>query len=430
MNLASTFGAPSRSRMRFARLLGLLTLLLFGLPANAGYFQWDMVELPVSSGASCGNGTPYRFFVNRTPFSRNTVVMYEGGGACWDQASCLGKGKLSASNPNGVAPDYLNKLDTAFFGLITPFTARLHPFDRVRTQNWNIVYLPYCTGDVHTGSALHVYTDSDPAHPRVQFHRGQANVNGAAQWLRTNIGRPGELLLTGFSAGGTGATATYGLMRDALQPGRSSLLADSGPLFWAPRGAPPAQAPSLLLHNRVRQAWGLDSAGGVLASFSGRAGFDPNNFGSVVPALALSYPNDRFTYALFQADGTFSAFSYEKFYPEIAHAPDDGTRKAMTNQRWRYDIGQWLPLLNQHTNIGYHFPFWRFLNDSHCLTIVDFSGTGIEERGIGSIKPVVDNTLDRSAAPMRNYETDNFWDYLRPVNPIQYLITALRNLFG
>jgi hypothetical protein len=59
--------------------------LLTGLAAHAAYFKWETVELPASSGATCGNGTPYRFFVNRTPFTSKTVVMFEGGGACWDR---------------------------------------------------------------------------------------------------------------------------------------------------------------------------------------------------------------------------------------------------------------------------------------------------------------------------------------------------------
>ena len=64
----------------------------FPVMVHAAYFKWETVELPASSGASCGNGTPYRFFVNRTPFTSKTVVIFEGGGACWDQNACLGKG--------------------------------------------------------------------------------------------------------------------------------------------------------------------------------------------------------------------------------------------------------------------------------------------------------------------------------------------------
>lgn len=409
----------------------LMTLAGAALPAiaQAGFFQWDMVELDVNTGAACGNGTPYRFFVNRTPFSHNMVVVYEGGGACWDQQACLGVGSLSASNPDGIPPDYMQHLDTtAARGLVTAFSSRLDPFQAAPTQSWNIVYMPYCTGDVHTGSAIKVYADSDPAHPRVEYHQGQANIRGAAAWLRASLGRPNQLLLTGFSAGGVGATATYPLMRDALAPtAKSQLLADSGPLYPAQRGGSSAQYPSLPMHTTIRDAWGLDTAGGLITTFAGLAGFDPDNLGSINGALATRYPRDRFGYMLFQQDGNFSAFSYEKFYPEIANEPDPDKRAALLNQLWRQDIAQWMPVLASQPNIGYHIAFWREFNDSHCLTIADWSGTGIEEVGLLSIAPFVDNILARDAAPLRNYETDQVSDYSRPVSRF---LTWLGQFFG
>ncbi|CAN5499603.1 pectin acetylesterase-family hydrolase [soil metagenome] len=407
----------------------LLLVALSALPAfaQAGYFQWDVVTLPASSGASCGNGTPYRFFVNRTPFTRNTTVLYEGGGACWDQAACEGQGPLHAANPNGIPTDYMQRLDTqAVFGLVTPFSARLDPFQAAPTQSWNMVFLPYCTGDVHTGSAMRIYSDSNPAAPRVQFFRGQANVRAAAAWLRANLGKPNDLLITGFSAGGVGASATYSLMRDALAPtGRSQLLADSGPLMPAPRSATPAQAPSLLLHNTIRDAWGLDTPAGLVTSFAGLAGFDVNDMGSIVPALAVRYPKDRFGYLLFQQDATFSGFSYAKFYPEIAVAAvtDPALYAKLLNERWRYDIGKFRTVLDGQANIGYHMAFFRPFNNSHCLTIVDWSGTGIEEVGLPTIAPFVDNILARGPAPLRNYETDNTSDLTRPVSWVLALVT-------
>jgi len=97
--------------------LAALSACVLPLAASAGYFQWEAVELPASTGASCGNGSPYRFFVNRTPFTTKTVVIFEGGGACWDQNACAGKGEgplglsiLSASNPNGVPADYMTNI--------------------------------------------------------------------------------------------------------------------------------------------------------------------------------------------------------------------------------------------------------------------------------------------------------------------------------
>ncbi|RYI86056.1 MAG: hypothetical protein EON47_22800, partial [Acetobacteraceae bacterium] len=242
--------------MRALPSISLALGLTFASAAHALY-TWETVTLPASSGASCGNGTPYRFFVNTALLTKNLVVEIEGGGACWDQRACEGQGPLSANNPDGIGADYMISLATTAAGLVAPFTTRLNAIQPVRTQSWNQAFLPYCTGDVHTGAKLHVYDDADASRPRVQYHRGQANVRAAAAWLRTRLGRPEQLLITGFSAGGVGATANYIVLRDALAPtGRASLIADSGPLFPAPRGGTAAQYPSLPLHNRIRTAWG------------------------------------------------------------------------------------------------------------------------------------------------------------------------------
>ena len=406
-------------------------LLALATPwAAAGYFQWDMVELPAASGASCGNGTPYRIFVNRTPLTKNTVLMYEGGGACWDQNACLGIGPLSAANPDGIPPDYLQQFNSAAYGLVTPFSSRNNPFQQVQTQSWNIVYVPYCTGDVHSGSKVAVYDDVDPTKPRTQYHRGQANIRAAAQWLRDNLGQPKDLVLTGFSAGGVGSTVTYSIVRDILQPtGKASLLADSGPLMQAPRGGSNVQYPSLPLHEKIRTAWGLDEEGGLISQYAGTLPtFDPDNLGSVSGALAQKYPNDRFSFMAFQADAIFSAFSYEKFYPDIPGAPNDLVRRERLLARWQPDLAMWAADLQLYSNVAYHVPFFRNVNSSHCLTIIDFSGTGIEEVGIASITPFIDTTLDRGAV-MRTVEADQVSDYFRPLSAAVKLFKLLTRFF-
>ena len=53
--------------------------------------------------------------------------------------------------------------------------------------------------------------------------------------------------------------------------------------------------------------------------------------------------------------------------------------------------------------MSFHVPYFRNVNQSHCLTIIDFSGTGIESAGVASVGSFVDNVLDRGA-PMRNVE--------------------------
>lgn len=398
--------------------------------AHAGYFQWEAVELPASSGASCGNGTPYRFFVNRTPFTSKTVVMFEGGGACWDQAACKGGTLLDAVNPDGIPANYMSDFNRqAHWGLVTPFTARVHPLQAVQTQSWNIVYVTYCTGDVHTGNKVGVYNNVAPSQPLAYYHRGAVNAKAVAAWMAKNMKQPEHLMLTGFSAGGVGSAALYPAFRETLAPKKMALLSDSGPLFDVPKNATPTQAPSVLLHNKIRTVWGLDGPQGLVTELIARypqAG-SADNLGSITAGLGKIFPKDRIGYANFQEDTNFSAFSYQKFYPEIANAPDEATRLKLLNQKWRQELTPWVAQMETQPNIGYYIPNKRELNGSHCLTIVTFGGTSIVERGLSSVKSFVDNLLDGTGPVMRAWEanptsqrvllSDWFADWLAPLIP-------------
>ena len=420
------------SRLTSARVAArVLALGLLGASAaHAGFFQWEAVELPASSGASCGNGTPYRFFVNRTPFTSKTVVMFEGGGACWDQAACKGGTLLDAVNPDGIPANYMSDFNRqAHWGLVTPFTARIHPLQAVQTQSWNIVYLTYCTGDVHTGNKVAVYDNVNPSQPLAYYHRGAVNAKAVAAWMAKNMKQPDHLFLTGFSAGGVGSAALYPAFRTALKPKKMALLSDSGPLFDVPKNATPAQAPSVLLHNKIRTVWGLDGPQGLVTELIDKypqAG-SADNLGSITAGLGKIFPKDRIGYANFQEDTNFSAFSYQKFYPEIANAPDEATRLKLLNQKWRQELTPWVAQMETQSNIGYYIPNKRELNGSHCLTIVTFGGTSIVERGLSSVKSFVDNLLDGTGPVMRAWESnptsqrvllsDWFADWLAPLIP-------------
>lgn len=404
-----------------ARLLALASLL--PMAASAGYFQWEAVELPASSGAACGDGSPYRFFVNKTPFTSKTVVIFEGGGACWDQNACAGKGAgplgisiLSASNPNGIPADYMTNVfsilngglsGVALGGLITPFSMRLHPLQAVQTQSWNIVYAPYCTGDVHTGNKVSVYNDADPSTPRTQYHRGSINGQAMAQWLGKNFNQPAQLLVTGFSAGGAGSTANYGWLRLAMNPKKSALLADSGPLFPVNRTDSPEVSPSVHLHNKIRNVWGLDGANGLVTKlltmypYAGTA----ENLGSLSTGLARIFPKDRFNFSTLQQDAIYSAFSYNSFYPEIAAAESGVPRDTLLNQKWRVEVNKWVDAMKTYPNVGYYVPYQRDLLKSHTLTTLTFAGTAIKEANIASLNVVVNNLIDGTGTPIRAFET-------------------------
>lgn len=418
-------------RSPWRRWLAALGFLLLAPAAHAAWFIWETVELSPATGASCGNGTPYRFFVNRTPLNNHVALTFEGGGACWDQDACEGEGDYSATNPDGIPPEYMFLPNAAAGGLVTPFSSRVNPFQDVQTQDWTLVYLPYCTGDVHTGSQVRVYDDQRPDKPRVQYHAGQANIRAAADWMRQHLGRPDKLLLSGFSAGGVGATANYAIVRDRLAPGgRATLLADSGPLMPAPRGHTKEQSPSQPLHELIRATWGLDGPGGLIPTLAATLPeLDSDDLGSLSTALARRYTKDRFGYMAFQQDATFAGFSYLDFFPDIADEPDPKKRAELLNTLWRQDLSAWLPRLEAEPNVQHYVPFFRDFAESHCLTIVDFSGTGVQESGIASAESFINNALDRKPV-MRVVEQDQFTDLRQPLSPALEIMAIVLDLFG
>ncbi|MDI1302676.1 MAG: pectin acetylesterase-family hydrolase [bacterium] len=406
--------------------------ILLPTAANALPYVWETVTLPAASGAACADGSPYRFFVNRNPLTTKTMVMFEGGGACWTQGTCVNKSGsiLSAVNPNGIPENYMSSLDAqAKLGLVTPFTSRVALLGTtVQTQSWNMVYVSYCTGDTHLGNKVSVYSDEDPASPRVEYHRGNVNVQAVAAWMKKNMARPDQLLVTGFSAGGVGSTAQYAAIRESLNPKRSALLADSGPLYPAPRNGSAAQYPSLPLHNTIRSAWGLDDSAGIITqSFQKYPGtFDVNNMGSVTVGLARLFPNDRLGFALFQEDADFSRFSYLEFFPEIKNASGD-LQKQLINAKWRQDISAWTKAMNlAPANLGYYIPYGRPVNMSHCLTIASFDGTGIDELLIPSVGTFVDNLLSTSGVAVirANQKTQK----MQPTTAVEWFLINVLGL--
>ena len=421
-----------------------VTLAVALLTIPFGFNQWQMVELPVSSGAACGNGSPYRFFVNKTPLTSNAIVYMEGGGGCWDYKSCTNqKTDVFVLNKNGEVPRNYMTLpgliqstlngagpmpkyalpNQGVGGLESPFLARMHPAGKVQTQAWNIVFAPYCTGDVHAGNLVKVYDNpDDESNPKIYYHKGHKNAQLVAAWMKANLPRPDKLLVTGSSAGGYGATANYGTFRDALSPKKSSaLLNDSGVFFWAPQVAAgeAESTASLPAYNKVVSTWRLDAPGQLFSEYRAKyPSIDTTNLGTVAPAWAKHYPKDRIGIATFSADMVIPRFMYSEL-PSFANAPNK-TQLAETLFRKEID-NTFFNNFPERNNLGYYIPNWRSFIKSHTLAIGAFGNTGIPELEIPGISSFVDNLLDTSAVPvMRAYEknqiktsqTSDIYDYM------------------
>jgi len=350
------------------------------VPDREAYRTWIKVEPP---GAVCGNGSQYKFFVNYSDVSNDLVVAFEPGGACWDYESCTGKsGIRGAANVDGI-PD--GHMDVG--GRIVPFFQR--EYDDNFTRDWNMVYVPYCTGDVHTGNAEVVYEDPAGVDPPITFHHsGHANTMAVIEWMAEQFPEIPRLLVTGCSAGGAGATINYYFLRHGL-PGveRSYLLADSGPIF-------PSEGYSGPLHDKVYESWAVES---ILTDLT--AGFDPANFGSVNTAIAGEFPDDRLAVTYFRRDYNYSLYSYERFYD--LPPPDDPAFKEQILDMWWSDTQLLMDVYDSRDNLAYYLPYFRSLNDSHCSTLISYAGSDIEELDM-TMEQFVADLLD-DGAPLESY---------------------------
>jgi len=320
-------------------------------PARDTYREWIKIE---PEGAVCGNNSQYKFFVNFSDTSDDLVIVLEPGGACWDFESCTGaNGIRGAANPDGIDDDHFE-----FATALSPFLNRFD--DTSPTQDWNMVYVPYCTGDVHTGNNVIVYEDPQGQADDVTFHHaGHDNMAAVIDWVDANFTRIPRMLTTGCSAGGAGSITNYHFIRNGIAAAEQGfLLDDSGPIM-------PSGGFSDLLHDKVRDSWNTDSVTADLPS-----AFDPDDFGTINTALAEEFPNDRLATTFFRRDMNFSLYSYERFY--------DFPPKDEIMSMWNEDTLALVDMYDTKDNLFYYIPYWRELNDSHCTTLFSFPGSEIQ----------------------------------------------------
>jgi hypothetical protein len=349
--------------MKLAMFAGLLTAAVacgdnspepIRNPMRDTYETWLKVEPP---GVVCGNNTQYKFWVNYSGKSDNLVVVLEPGGACWDYDSCTGKnGIRGAANVDGLADDHFKLAP-----FISPFLNRYS--DEVPTNDWNYVYIPYCTGDVHTGNAVATYTDAAGS-ASVEFHHdGHHATEEIVAWLDQNFTYVPKLFVTGCSAGGVGSLVNYHFLRKGIRSVQKGyMLDDSGPVF-------PSTGYSAPLHAKIRAAWNVDSLRDDMPS-----GFTFEDMGTLNTAISDEFPKDRLAVTYFRRDYNFSLYSYERFY--------DFPPKEELMRMWDADTQLLTSLYDTRDNLHYFIPYWRSVNDSHCTTLFSFTSSNIEEKNL------------------------------------------------
>ncbi|MFI5365876.1 MAG: pectin acetylesterase-family hydrolase [Candidatus Binatia bacterium] len=170
--------------------------------------------------AMCTDASQYVYFVKKGSGSdvNKLLVYYEGGGACWDYNTCNAHIEYATTGPSHNPAN----ATTGFFDLSNP----ANPF-----TNWSMVFVPYCTGDVHWGNATQTYTSTDSMHPGsiTIHHNGWPNAQVVEKWTREHFVNPDVLFVAGSSAGGYGAllNSLY-LLQNAYQASKAYVFDDAG----------------------------------------------------------------------------------------------------------------------------------------------------------------------------------------------------------
>lgn len=244
-----------------------------GDPISAPDMTWQYVEFP---GTKCRNGAAAGINVSLNSASNKVMIYLEGGGACFDLATC-------GINPTASAPAQPSA------GV----------FNRGNADNpvadWNFIHVPYCTGDVHAG-------DNPSGDPGIgaQPFVGYSNLEAFLERIVPTFPNVEQVLHTGISAGGFGAALTADLVARRFPPGTTfTLIDDSGPPMSTD------YLPSCL-QQKWRELWGFDT---TFLADCGSACPDPNDYSiDWAKYLADKYPNSKSGLISATNDGIITTF--------------------------------------------------------------------------------------------------------------------------
>lgn len=163
----------------------------------------------------CMQGSQYRYFAKRGSVNK-LVMYYQGGGACWDFLTCGGVPDLTGATCKTEATPGDNP--TGFSAGFADLSNSDNPF-----RDWHIVYVTYCTCDVHFGDATQEYQDT----LTVQ-HKGFHNSKVAERWAREHFQNPEDVFVTGSSAGSYGALFNAPLLHEVWPASQIHALGDAG----------------------------------------------------------------------------------------------------------------------------------------------------------------------------------------------------------
>lgn len=259
-----------------------------GPPIEAPDDTWTWVPFPDSR---CMNGTPTGIGVNWHSSSKKLMIYLEGGGACFNTFTCA-----TVAHQNGFGEADMTQTASDY--------GHLGVFDREDGDNpfrdWNFVFVPYCSGDVHAGL--------NDAGLGGRTMVGYRNIGEYLERLVPTFRDADQVVLAGSSAGGFGAAFNYDRVARAFGSRPTFLLDDSGPPMSDTYLTP-------CLQQEVRDVWKLDDT--LPAGCTACRGADGGGLVNLATYLGETYPQVRQGLISSNRDGVIRTF-YGFGYPTCA----------------------------------------------------------------------------------------------------------------
>jgi hypothetical protein len=221
-------------------------------------FEWQWIDI---EGATCRDGSPAGF-AYRYGTTNSLMVFFQGGGACFNGASCL-------FNEAGIEQPFVPYSDGVFAS---------RPDNPV--ADWHAVIVPYCTGDIHVGAQPE---GADFPGGEGQRYVGWTNHGLFLSRIHPTFADVDRLLLTGSSAGGFGSGCNFERYANRFEIDDAIMIDDSGPPMAD-------EFMSACLQDHWRESWRLSDT--FLAGCGEACNDQPDGGGivDIVPYLSETFP--------------------------------------------------------------------------------------------------------------------------------------------
>lgn len=177
--------------------------------------EWRKVVAPAT--CRCSDGSEFNYWV-RDGDPQKVVFFLAGGGACFSAQTC---GPADPTFTRNLAGGPGSSKEPPSGEGVFDFDREDNPF-----RDHSVVYVPYCSGDLHLGNATHDYGEGAVVH-----HNGLVNSGTALAATAAMFPDVEQLVVAGASAGSAGAPMYAGLAQDVLPDAQILLLADGSGAF-------------------------------------------------------------------------------------------------------------------------------------------------------------------------------------------------------